>query len=383
VKDGLLTDGGMVVARTNQQAHDAIELTQDALNHAKEFGKGFGGRAPEVTVTGHSLGGTLAEITAHHFDLRGETFNAYGAASLNYRIPEDPTPKVINHVMAADVVSAASPHYGQVRVYAQPSEIKQLQMAGYQNGRIADALTPDHPVLASINTSHMMHNFLNVNGDYKPDVSALADPAARSRANDNAHLIEGYRGDIRTIRSVASVGGDVSDVMLDPVRAYEHIKQAVQPALPAGEPARLEELRGHEAPGAGRRAVDAPGWPEQMQRLHECRERSHVTQDWQVPLRVPGGDGAQAMKPAASASLKDEPGAFLDRMLAASQNGDRDVFRQMTQELATAPPGRALRAEAMETVNQQEQQVAQQALQAQRQQTEMQQEPMRMGGRSL
>ena len=36
-----------------------------------------------VTVTGHSLGGTLTEITAHHFDLRGETFDSFGAASLS------------------------------------------------------------------------------------------------------------------------------------------------------------------------------------------------------------------------------------------------------------------------------------------------------------
>jgi hypothetical protein len=52
--------------------------------------------------------------------------NAYGAASLGYRIPEGGD-RVLNHVMAADVVSAASPHYGQVRVYATPREIAQLQ----------------------------------------------------------------------------------------------------------------------------------------------------------------------------------------------------------------------------------------------------------------
>nr|WP_314733188.1 hypothetical protein [Xanthomonas translucens] len=99
------------------------------------------------------------------------------------------------------------------------------------------------------------------------------------------------------------------------------------------------------------------------------RKNPHPTQAYRITMTI---------------SLRDDPGAFLDRMLAASQNGDRDLFRQMTQELATAEPGRALRNEAVETVNQQEQQAAQQAMQAQRQQVEMQQqEPMRIGARSL
>lgn len=388
LKDGLLTDGGMVIARTNKQAQDAIELTQDALNRAKDLGKYSGGHAPEVTVTGHSLGGTLAQITAHHFDLRGETFNPYGAASLNYQIPNDPTAKVINHVMAADVVSSASPHYGEVRVYAQPSEISHLHMAGYRNGVIADALTPDHPVLGSVNTSHMMHNFLNINGDYKQDVSVLGDPAARSRASENAHMIEGYRSDVRAIRTVASLGGDVADVMrggvLNPARAYEHINRAVQEPLPAGEPARREALHGHAATEStpGNRPA-APTWSEQMRQMHAAPEASQRPQEWRVPMRVPNGDDAQSAKIPTGASLKHDPAAFLDSMLSAAKSDDRAAFRQMTQELAAAPAGRALRNEAIETVNQQEHQTMQHAMQAQRQQTEMQQESMRMGGRSL
>lgn len=84
--DGVVTDGMMVTARTNLQAKDAIALTESAMEYAHKLGKDVG-RAPEVTVTGHSLGGTLAQVSAHHFDLKGETFNAYGAASLSYRIP--------------------------------------------------------------------------------------------------------------------------------------------------------------------------------------------------------------------------------------------------------------------------------------------------------
>ena len=105
LQDGTLADGGMVLARTNMQAADAIALTRRAVERAEATGRRTG-QAPEVTVTGHSLGGCLAQITAHHFNLKGETFNAYGAVSLEkLRIPAGGN-AVINHVMAADPVSA-------------------------------------------------------------------------------------------------------------------------------------------------------------------------------------------------------------------------------------------------------------------------------------
>ena len=87
-KDAVVADGSMVTARTNPQADDAIALTGRALEYAREVGAKPGQKTPEVSVTGHSLGGTLAQVSAHHYDLRGETFNAYGAASLDRRIAE-------------------------------------------------------------------------------------------------------------------------------------------------------------------------------------------------------------------------------------------------------------------------------------------------------
>ncbi|RZZ83374.1 XVIPCD domain-containing protein [Pseudoxanthomonas winnipegensis] len=253
LRDGLLTDGGMVFGRVNQQAADAIALTREAQWRAEKYAHQKSVPAPEVTVTGHSLGGTLAQITAHHFDLRGEAFNPYGAASLGLRIPEEATPKFINHVMAADVVSSASPHYGQVRIYAKASEIAQLRVCGYRDGAIADALTPDNPIAASVNTSHMMHNFLNVDGNYKPDVSALSDPAARARAREHEHMIESYRSDVRAIRRGASALGDAGEMLRGPGPAVDRIRELIEPSLPAGEPARREQHRQHGAslaPGA-------------------------------------------------------------------------------------------------------------------------------------
>lgn len=68
-----LLDGGidaaMVTARINSQLGDALALTKQATKLAEESGYG------PVHVTGHSLGGALAQITAHHYNLPGDAFN--------------------------------------------------------------------------------------------------------------------------------------------------------------------------------------------------------------------------------------------------------------------------------------------------------------------
>ncbi|HZF97151.1 MAG TPA: hypothetical protein VEY92_02700, partial [Pseudoxanthomonas sp.] len=103
IKDGVLADGGMVAKRANSQMADAIKLTQNALDRTKHPANlSTYGHTPEVTVTGHSLGGVLAQITAYKFHLRGETFNAFGAASLGHGIPEGGG-QVVNHVKASDL----------------------------------------------------------------------------------------------------------------------------------------------------------------------------------------------------------------------------------------------------------------------------------------
>ena len=82
-----LIDGGidaaMVTAKLNAQLGDALALTKQATKLAEE--KGYG----PVYVTGHSLGGALAQITAHHYNLPGDAFNPYGAAGLS---PHDRRP---------------------------------------------------------------------------------------------------------------------------------------------------------------------------------------------------------------------------------------------------------------------------------------------------
>ncbi|MGH8039833.1 MAG: DUF6792 domain-containing protein, partial [Stenotrophomonas sp.] len=100
-KDGVVTDAAMVLSRANPQANEALAFTKRTIAEA-EINDIRRGISTNVTVTGHSLGGSLTQITAHHFGLKGETFNAYGAVSLtSYRMPEGGH-SVINHVMAAD-----------------------------------------------------------------------------------------------------------------------------------------------------------------------------------------------------------------------------------------------------------------------------------------
>ncbi len=159
-QDGV-ADGTMVMARVNAQVPEALALTRRAMDRARSLADELSG-APEVTVTGHSLGGTLAQITAHRFSLRGEAFNPYGAASFKYGVPEGGD-RFINHVMAGDTVSAASPQYGQVRMYATPGEVSAVTVAGY--GRFNPL--PDNPLLVTALTmgaaqSHNIDNFLDI-----------------------------------------------------------------------------------------------------------------------------------------------------------------------------------------------------------------------------
>lgn len=248
IKDGVLTDGGMVLARANHQAADAVALTGRALVLARNHAERFGTAVPEVTVTGHSLGGTLAQVSAHHFNLRGETFNAYGAASLGLRIPEGGS-AVVNHVMAGDAVSAASPHYGQLRIYAHPQELRVLNDKGFDNerhwsdalrGRLpvhyATGMTPPGTIAAAVamGGSHSMHHFVDLDGQGRQDVSVLRDPQASALAQQHAVAIDEYRQDVRGKRAVitAVARGLSGGTLIDGI-------DALRGPLAPGEPARI------------------------------------------------------------------------------------------------------------------------------------------------
>jgi len=126
LRDLLATDGQMALIRLNQQLDGARQAVDLALQYAKV--PGSNGEMPEVSVTGHSLGGALAQMTAAEYGLRGETFNAYGAAGLR-RTPAGGD-QVINHVRATDMVSAAGQHFGSVRIYATEQDVELLLRDG-------------------------------------------------------------------------------------------------------------------------------------------------------------------------------------------------------------------------------------------------------------
>jgi len=214
------TDAGMVFKRVNAQAVDAEKLTQHALERAREYAEKNHKPTPEVTITGHSLGGALTQITASKSGLHGVTFNAYGVASLNVGIPQGGD-SVINHVMATDPVSAASRHFGQERVYATEGEVKTLAQAGYSNDRVAQkiidaAMPPGVEVARTMGTavaslgSHRIGNFATIDEQGRTKPSVLTDPRAQPRAEHNTEMIQHYRSDVQTARATLSVMSDVA-----------------------------------------------------------------------------------------------------------------------------------------------------------------------------
>lgn len=273
-KDGALADGGMVLTRSNLQADDANELTRRALA-SREHDQSRGYPAGPVTTTGHSLGGTLAQVSAHHFDLKGETFNAYGAVSLSRRIPEGGH-SVLNHMMAGDAVSAASPHFGETRIYARPDEVNTLLSKGYDNQtHWSDALRSYSPAMwatgmtppstlgaaVALGGSHSMHHFVGVDASGQPDRSILADPQARSLAQQQSVQIGEYRRDVRQMRGVlTAVSRGIDGNALD---AVDTIRGPLEP----GEPAQREPRKGA--------ALDPAALPEPSRQLLDD-SRGHV-----------------------------------------------------------------------------------------------------------
>lgn len=201
-RDAVRTDGGMVINGVNNQTQDAIAFTQRAIDLAKQEAERTGRTPPPVTVTGHSLGGTLAQITAHEFGLKGETFNAYGAAGLRQGVPAGGN-DVINHVRATDVVSAASPHYGQTRVYATPDDIAALRDGGYANNRRTSLLPivgdPRNPLEVAWDRggpAHSIGAFVRAEGG-----GPLMTPDNVQRAQQFDPMIDKFRDDVGAIRN--------------------------------------------------------------------------------------------------------------------------------------------------------------------------------------
>lgn len=206
IKDGVITDGGMVVAGVNAQERAAMALTERAIEIARTQNESRC-QVPSITATGHSLGGTLAQVTGHRFGLRAETFNAYGAAGLAADLPRS-DPDIVNHVRATDMVSAASAHVGEVRIYAVQADIDALERRGYQNGaRFPDLRNPLGVALGDGFGAHYGDNFL-ASG---PHGRSIINADDRARAEGNADMVADYRRDVARLHGVLALPRNVVD----------------------------------------------------------------------------------------------------------------------------------------------------------------------------
>lgn len=196
VKDGIVADGGMVLAGVNSQAADAAAFTRSAIEEYERL-EARGYLTSRPIVVGHSLGGTLAQITAYEYGLKGETFDAYGAAGLTRHIPEGGQ-DVVNRVRATDFVSAASRHYGEVRTYATEQDIAALKGHGYANDHrvLTDLRNPFGVALGVGVAAHYSSNFLPTNPEGGGSIINAEDAA---RYAEYRPMIDKYRNDIHLV----------------------------------------------------------------------------------------------------------------------------------------------------------------------------------------
>ncbi|WP_363799808.1 XVIPCD domain-containing protein [Lysobacter firmicutimachus] len=311
IDDVTRADGGMVARRANQQAADAIEFTRRAMERAEMFGV-------PITVTGHSLGGCLTQITAAKLGLYGETFNAFGAADLNMRIPEGGH-QVVNHVMAADFVSSAGHHFGEVRVYASRHDVKSLSLAGYANND-RNYTDPRNFLVATGAgaLSHSLHHFRDVDGNEDRDLSVLRDPETRVNAHRFEAMIDKFRSDVWALREGMSIGGAA---LRGPKGVAEEIMRHV-PEKPAESP--FKDAHGALPTGAARpfdpRHCDHPDHS-MHGAIHAGVERIYAQQGRSA------GEAAERTSAALLANARESGLTRVDHVVAGrNQSAGTDVF---------------------------------------------------------
>jgi hypothetical protein len=217
IRDGVITDGGMVLTGLNLQMGDAVAFTKRVMDEAKsDAAKGH--YTADITVTGHSLGGTLAEATAYKFGLHGQTFNAYGAAGLLEGIPKGGN-QVIDNVRATDVVSAASTHFGEVRTFAVQQDIDKLTKDGYRDNSTAFSLRNPIAVAATSLSAHAIDNFVP---NSKTLGQSIMSPENEARYEAHKGMIDRYRTDVLDARTVISAGWEIPKAVVHGAESLEH-----------------------------------------------------------------------------------------------------------------------------------------------------------------
>ncbi|MBN7137297.1 hypothetical protein A7A76_21495 [Lysobacter enzymogenes] len=150
--------------------------------------------------------------------------------------------------MAADFVSSASHHYGEVKVYASRHDIATLSGAGYANNERALDRGNLPVAIARGATSHSLHNFRDTDG-VNPDLSVLRDPETSINAHRFQPMIGKFRDDVWAMREGASLGGAI---LRGPMGIAEEIGRRL-PEKPPESP--FKDAHG-ALPADGSRAID-------------------------------------------------------------------------------------------------------------------------------
>lgn len=120
------TDLGMGTLGVPAQWPEAAATMRWTLSYAHERGIPLS----NISVTGHSLGGALAQLQAAAVDVHAETFNAYGAVSMARRLGLDveaAQDHVVNHRMYHDPVSAITAPIGRTVEYMDYADYQRHQ----------------------------------------------------------------------------------------------------------------------------------------------------------------------------------------------------------------------------------------------------------------
>jgi len=352
-KDGVMADGGMVLSGFNAQASSAYAFTERVMAKATVAAEKT--HVPlHITVTGHSLGGALAELTAYKFDLHGETFNAYGAAGLLHGVPEGGN-QVINHVRATDVVSAASKHFGEVRIYATAQDIEHLSHAHYRDDRaglrnMIGAIDP---------AAHGITNFV-------PDAQGHSAFDAENTLRYRAHqgMVDRFRHDVLTTRTVVSArwevlkavdqfAFDAGQMMATETaaRMFATYETARDAAIKTTHVAGQLYARAHDAIARSTQATTQSGYY-LAQSFGEWFENSSATPATSAHTShldpTPPQQGADITRSREQTSATDSISfsARLDRMLAAAGVGDWTQFGKDTAALANTPAAQQMWGQA-------------------------------------
>jgi hypothetical protein len=142
-----------------------------------------------------------------------------------------------------------------------------------------------------------MHNFLNVDGQGRPDKSVLGDPTARQLAEAFDPMIEKFRSDLKLGRAAVTVS------VRDPLGRLQDGIDHIRGPAPAGEPAARDEQLAQQRLEGARRASELE------QRTREISKPQPFSRPWgeetSVPASVRRPDGNEEAEPHAPYTLPD------------------------------------------------------------------------------